>query len=160
MHWLNSHAQMVCLVREFAAHRRLAANCKNPFFCGGKNKGSRNPPGHTCVCVCGLHVERTPRHTNVYVHERRLTYTSRQRDDDFHYFAGTRGKTCSTSATSPSVLRISYHDNRELTDEERCTSAGQHSALAQLLRLENRGFVSFLVLIRDWDSNFNVYLHL
>lgn len=53
MHWLNSHVRIVCLVREFAVHRRLVANCKNPFFCGGKNKGSRNPtPPGARVCVC------------------------------------------------------------------------------------------------------------
>ena len=153
MHWLNSHARIVCLVREFAAHRRLAANCKNPFFYGGKNKGSRNPtppPGaRVCVCMRAACRAHTTAHERICARKERPTYTSRQRDDDFHYFAGTRGKSCSTSATSPSVSRISYHDNRELTDERGCTSAGQRFALAQSLRLENRRFASSFALIRQ-----------
>ncbi|XP_033179821.1 uncharacterized protein LOC117236544 [Bombus vosnesenskii] len=114
-----SHTRTVCLVREFAAHRRLAANCKNPFFSRRKEQGIQKPypPGHVYVCA-GCTLSAHHRTQCIRAGKGRPTYTSRQRDDDFHYFAGTRGKTCLTSATSPSVSRISHHDNHELTDKQ------------------------------------------
>lgn len=87
------------------------------------------PPGAR-VHVYGLHVQRIPQFTDIYVHEGETDEHEPATRRRFPLFRRHAWQTCLASATSPSVSRISHHDCRELTEK-------QDSCLIDTLRLRN-----------------------
>lgn len=145
-------------VREFAAHETAGEPiAKTPSFPDGNNEGSKSRPplGHVCVYASPLHIQRTPRHSDAYVHEGEPADVhepaTRRR---FPFFRRHAWQTSSTSATSPSVSRILQQGNREIDRREGSGPRRRQFYACAVMHSEIRELVSLSCMYRglEWQK--------